>query len=68
MNDTNRVHLRLSVPPDGTLVTGFAAGPEGASLDIVGAFERAAPVSSIVVEAAGQPIGVQLTYLGPLPN
>ncbi len=65
---TNRVHVRLSVPPDGTLVTGYAAGREGAVLDINGAFERAAPVSTLVVEAAGQPITVQLTYLSPLPN
>ena len=35
---------------------------------IVGAFERAAPVSSTVVEIAGVPVAIELTYIGPLPN
>jgi hypothetical protein len=47
----NRVRLRLDVPPDGVLVTGFSAGATGATLDI-----------------AGAPVGVQIRYLGPLPN
>ena len=68
VNELNKVHVRMQIPPDGRLVTGYAAGPEGATLDIAGAFERAAPVASISVEAAGRPIEVQLTYLGPLPN
>ena len=34
----NKVRLRLDVPADGVLVTGFSAGPSGATLDIVGAF------------------------------
>ena len=33
----NKVRLRLDVPADGVLVTGFSAGPSGATLDIVGA-------------------------------
>ncbi|HUJ37130.1 MAG TPA: hypothetical protein VLW88_05585 [Hyphomicrobium sp.] len=63
----NRVQLRLEVPPDGQLITGFSAGPGGASLDIEGAFEGAAPRLSTVVEVAGRPVRVELTYLGPLP-
>jgi transcriptional regulator with XRE-family HTH domain len=68
VHETNRVHVRLNVPPEGQLVTGFAAGPEGAALDIVGSFERAAPVSAIDIEIDGRALEVQLTYLGPLPN
>jgi hypothetical protein len=50
------------------LVTGFSSGPDGATVDIVAAFERAAPVSSTVVEIAGTQVAIELTYLGPLPN
>lgn len=63
----NTVSLRLDVPPDGKLITGFSAGPAGASLDIVGAFERAAPKTATVVEVGGAAARVELTYLGPLP-
>ena len=68
VNKTNNVHVRLEMPPDATLVTGFSSGPDGATVDIVAAFERAAPISSTVVEIAGTPIAIELTYLGPLPN
>jgi transcriptional regulator with XRE-family HTH domain len=64
----NKVHVRMQVPPDGELVTGFAAGPAGAILDIVGAFDRAAPVAETTVEVGGRPVDVRLRYLGPLPN
>jgi hypothetical protein len=63
-----KVRLRFDVPPEGMLITGFSAGPTGAVLDIVGAVERAAPDATMVVEVAGAPVSVQLTYLGPLPN
>ncbi len=68
VSKTNNVHVRLEMPPDATLVTGFSSGPDGAVVDIVAAFERAAPVSSTVVEIAGTPVAIELTYLGPLPN
>lgn len=64
----NTVELRLEVPPDGSLITGFAAGPTGASLDIVGAFADAGPKFATVVEVAGAAVQVELTYLGPLPT
>jgi len=64
----NKVRLRFDVPPEGVLVTGFCAGPAGATLDIVGAFERTAPTMATVVEVSGVPVEVQLTYLGPLPS
>lgn len=64
----NRVRLRFEVPPEGTLITGFSAGPDGAVLDIVGACKPASPDSALVVEVAGAPVSVRLTYLGPLPT
>ena len=63
----NTVELRLDVPPDGRLITGFSAGPAGASLDIVCAFDATAPKIATMVEVAGAPVRVELTYLGPLP-
>ena len=66
--ETNKLHVRLQVPPDGILVNGFEAGPYGATVDVFGDFERAAPVSRTTVEIAGRPIELQLTYLGGLPN
>ncbi len=65
--EINRMHVRLQVPPCGTLVTGLAVGPQGAVIDIVGAFERAAPVARTTVDVMGAPVDVQLTYLGALP-
>jgi len=66
--EINRVHVRMQVPPEGELVTGFSAGPDGAILDIVGSFERAEPSARTIVEVAGRPVEITLSYLGPLPN
>jgi transcriptional regulator with XRE-family HTH domain len=64
----NRVHVRLEVPPEGVLVTGFAAGPRGAMIDVVACFERAAPRTEAMIDIAGRPVEIKLTYLGPVPN
>jgi hypothetical protein len=64
----NKVRLQFDVPPEGTLITGFSASPAGAVLDIVGAVEGAAPLAATVVEVAGAPVNVEITYLGPLPH
>ncbi|MEQ1717390.1 MAG: helix-turn-helix domain-containing protein [Hyphomicrobium sp.] len=64
----NVVQLRMDVPPEGTLVNGYAAGPKGAHLDISCTIGRAQPVSKATVMVGGQPVGIELTYLGPLPN
>jgi hypothetical protein len=64
----NTVRLRFEVPPEGELITGFAAGPTGAVIDIVGAISGGAPAAKTVVEVAGAPVNVELIYLGPLPN
>jgi hypothetical protein len=64
----NKVRLRLDIPADGVLVTGFSAGPAGATLDIVGAFATASAETTAFFQIAGAPVGVQIRYLGPLPN
>jgi len=64
----DKVRLQFDVPPEGKLITGFSAGPAGAVLDIVAAVEGASPLAATVVEVAGMPVNVELTYLGPLPN
>jgi hypothetical protein len=68
VREINSVHVRMQIPPEGTLVTGFQAGPKGATVDIVGRFDRAAPFASSVVEVAGRPVEIKFSYLGPLPN
>ena len=64
----NKVRVRFDVPPEGTLITGFSAGPTGSVLDIVGDVEATSPSAVTVVEVAGTPVNVELTYLGPLPS
>ena len=64
----NKVHVRIDVPPDGELITGFAAGPKGATFDIVVSLERATPKAAATVSVAGEPVDVEFSFLGPLPN
>ena len=61
-----RVTVRLAIPPHGVLLTGFAAGPEGAMVDVAGSFKQPAPVSSAVIDIAGAPIVVELRFVGSL--
>lgn len=63
----NKVRLRLDVPPDGELITGFAAGPAGATLELAGAFASSGDETAFL-QIAGAPLGVQIRYLGPVPN
>ena len=65
--DLNKVRLSIEVPPERMLITGFSAGPKGATVDIVGAFGRLTPSAMTVVEVGGHPVEVKLTSLGPLP-
>jgi hypothetical protein len=64
--DGSLVELRLAIPPHAELITGFTAGADGATLRISTCLHRAAPVAKGVVEIAGEPIEVQVTYVGPL--
>ena len=64
----NKVRLQLDIPAGGVLITGFKAGPEGASLDVVGAFADAPGDGPAFLQIAGAPLGVQIRYLGPPPR
>ena len=67
-SDVSRVSVRMRVPPEGELVTGFAAGADGAMIDIIAAIQLAATSVKATVDVAGRPVVVSLTYIGPLPN
>jgi len=58
--------VQLAIPPNGVLVTGFAAGPEGALVDVSGRFKQSMPVLSSVVDLAGVPVAVELQFMGRL--
>jgi hypothetical protein len=60
------VEVRLAVPPHGVLLTGHAAGPDGAFLDLAGRFPPPRPVSSTVIDLGGAPVVVKLRFVGPL--
>lgn len=62
------IKLRMRVPPDGVLVNGFAAGPEGALIEIVASFESGSGDRQAQIEVAGRPMEIRITYLSPLPN
>ncbi len=60
------VEVRLTVPPNGVLLTGLEAGPDGAVLNVSGRFPPPKPVSSTVIDLGGVPIVVELRFVGPL--
>lgn len=66
--EINIVHLRIDVPPYGTLVNGFSADEHGAAFNVSCKFERPAPIAKSAIHIVGRPIDIALSYLGPLPN
>jgi hypothetical protein len=65
------VEVRLSIPPNGVLLTGLEAGPDGAFVDVSGRFctttlRSSRPVSSAVVDVAGAQVRVELRFVGAL--
>ncbi len=68
IRNTNSLHVRLKVPPEGELVTGFSAGPNGATIEVTTTLDRAAPLTQTTVDIADQPVELQMKFLGPLPN
>ena len=63
----DKVTIHIDVPPEGELITGFAAGPEGASFEIVAALEQ--PSSACTrVEVGGELVDVEFSFIGPLPH
>lgn len=61
------VSVTLNVPPHGVLLTGLEAGPEGATLDFSCRFAKPAPTSSATFSVHGEPLKIELRYIGPLP-
>lgn len=66
--NVNRVCVRFAVPPERALVTGFCAGPGGASVDMVGEFESLMSQPAVTIRMGDDTFDVELRYLGPLPN
>ncbi len=62
------IKIRVDVPPDAQLITGFAGGPTGATIHISAAVEAATKTASTTVDVAGQPVDVAFAFLGPLPG
>ena len=62
------VQLRLEVPPGGMLVTGLDGGPAGTAIEISATFEPLSRMSKVQVTIAGQPVDIELAFIGPLPN
>lgn len=62
------VAIELTVPPFGELINGFIAGPAGAKVKIRSRLDPAKTSQTFVADVAGQPVEVELSYLGPLPD
>ena len=62
------VKLRLEVPPGGMLVTGLDGGPAGTAIEISATFEPLGHMSKAQITIAWQPVEIELTFIGPLPN
>lgn len=60
------VEVRIAIPPNGVLLTGLEAGPDGAFLDVSGRFPPSRPASSAVIEIGGATMAVELRFFGPL--
>jgi hypothetical protein len=58
----------LTVPPFGELVTGYIAGPEGATIAISGILDALNQPEAAVVEIGGSSLSLTLCYVGPLPD
>jgi hypothetical protein len=68
VDNVEEVLVRLHVPPQGELVTGFSAGAEGAVLEIAGQLQPGELAARAVAEIAGRSIELTMTYIGALPN
>ena len=67
-NGAAQVALTAQIPPGGTLVTGFEAGADGASLAVSGLLDVNATAQRTTVTIGGQAVDIEVTYLGPLPS
>jgi hypothetical protein len=62
------ISVDLTVPPGGELVNGFVAGPAGATIQIKTRLDPEKIAQVAVIDVAGEPVEIQLIYLGPLPE
>lgn len=58
----------MSIPPDGELITGLRVGPEGIDLEICAIPDTTGDGLRFEVDIGGMTIGVEATYVGPLPS
>lgn len=65
-DESCKVRLRIDIPPEGMLVNGFKAGPQGCICDVSGSFTERAPDHITVVDIGDGPIEIGLTYIGPV--
>ena len=63
-----RVTVELTVPPGGELITGFRAGPAGATVKVLTQLDPEKLSQTATVFVAGEPVEIQVCYLGPLPE
>ncbi len=62
------VRVRLEVPAEAELITGFAAGPEATVFDIVAALDWTAPKSAATVMLQGKPVNIEFSFIGSLQS
>ena len=68
IDDPDIVRLRLTIPPCGELITGYLAGSDGATIEISGCFNPLASTQRSIIDVAGDPVEIEVLYLGPLPD
>lgn len=61
------IGLHLTVPPGGELVTGFVAGAEGATFNILSRLDPTLDRQTATIDLAGCAVELSVSYLGPLP-
>lgn len=67
-DDPGVIRLQLTVPPCGELVTGYLAGFEGATIEISSTLNPLANTQRSIVDIEGDPVEIEVMYLGPLPT
>ncbi len=60
--------IELTMPPGGELVTGLIAGPSGATIKVRAELDASLNTQCAIVDVAGMPVHLQVTYLGPIPE
>jgi hypothetical protein len=62
----DRIKIHIDLPPGSELLNGYKSGPQGASIDIETAFERAAAEHRARFTIGGKPLKITAAYLGTL--